>query len=292
MVTPATELETTVAVVESEEEASGRSRRGRRGGRRRKRSEAAADAVPAHAEIPSEPSAGIESGDHSVTGEPAAPTITTESAAPQRRIRSGRPRLPREVLAAHAASKAANVSAPLNDELPAPPLTRLEYPTVDEDRKETSKGADSPATEAPVQLSAQAEAEASLVESASSATGPLPPAGPAFTEAEASVVINTEAVQAPVILEAIIPETGDTAPTLAVLDSEVRETEAVVEATVAEVPPSEPSEAPAAPEAAIEDVENIIPAAGSEPPLPVEPVTGSAEPVESTPASLEGDTKP
>ncbi|MCB1779171.1 MAG: ribonuclease E [Candidatus Competibacteraceae bacterium] len=292
VVTPATELETTVAVVESEEEASGRSRRGRRGGRRRKRSEAAADAVPAHAEIPSEPSAGIESGDHSVTGEPAAPTITTESAAPQRRIRSGRPRLPREVLAAQAASKAANVSAPLNDELPAPPLTRLEYPTVDEDRKETSKGADSPATEAPVQLSAQAEAEASLVESASSATGPLPPAGPAFTEAEASVVINTEAVQAPVILEAIIPETGDTAPTLAVLDSEVRETEAVVEATVAEVPPSEPSEAPAAPEAAIEDVENIIPAAGSEPPLPVEPVTGSAEPVESTPASLEGDTKP
>ena len=138
---------------ESEEEAATpRSRRSRRGGRRRRRGDTpnSTDAVPESPESIDEPGAGM-SLDHSnpiatQTEEPTANQIPNSTNAqptsapshlPHRRIRSGRPRLPREMLAAaRTESSAAMIEPPPSTqpvEPPAPPPpSPLEYPSDEE----------------------------------------------------------------------------------------------------------------------------------------------------------------
>ncbi|MCB1920195.1 MAG: Rne/Rng family ribonuclease [Candidatus Competibacteraceae bacterium] len=301
VIMPIPELEESAVITESEEETSGRNRRGRRGGRRRKRSEAPADAPPANAEIVLESGAGVESeSDSTAVSEAVAPTMTGKPAGPQRRIRSGRPRLPREMLAAQAVTKAADASAALNDELPMPPLTRLEYPTVEEEvRGESQEASKAVNDSAPVQPVDQAEApymeSTSLV--SDSVSSPPAPVESAFANAETAIAVDMEAVQAPLVLEEIISETDNAALTPAAFESEVGETvvlaaEAEAETVVSEETPV--NESSAAPEAvADEEVEKRIPA--TEPALPSEPVIESVEPspsIESPPVSPGNDATP
>jgi ribonuclease E len=126
--------------VESEEEAATRGRRGRRGGRRRRRGEpAATDAVATDAEASEAADESSDAGEPGrIPPQPAEPVVapspTTGPLPPQRRIRSGRPRLPREILAAAAAKAAATAqeSSVYLTELPAPPPSILEYPDAQE----------------------------------------------------------------------------------------------------------------------------------------------------------------
>jgi ribonuclease E len=111
--------------VESEEEAASRSRRGRRGGRRRRRGEAGDENIDTGETTPALP--------HAPEPVVAAPSPATGPLPPQRRIRSGRPRLPREILAAAAKAAAAAQELPVDlTELPAPPPSILEYPDARE----------------------------------------------------------------------------------------------------------------------------------------------------------------
>ncbi len=119
-----------------------RSRRGRRGGRRRRRGDAPAatdtDAVPEGADATEDFEEGADALNQDQaprpTAEPVAPPPSAElpttpqspAAGPQRRIRSGRPRLPKEMLAA---AKAATLPPPASEPV-APPPTRLEYPVT------------------------------------------------------------------------------------------------------------------------------------------------------------------
>jgi ribonuclease E len=144
VITPAEDtLRAIVAPAETEEDNSEpRGRRGRRGGRRRRRGE-----TPTSTEMES---TSAESGDEieeepvvrdqsQPSGETDAQSISVSSVstiespvAPggPRRIRSGRPRLPREVLAA---ARAATESAalPLGQEPAPPPPLLLEYPVAE-----------------------------------------------------------------------------------------------------------------------------------------------------------------
>ena len=130
-------------VSETEEETvNTRNRRSRRGGRRRRRGDAptAADAAAESAgasagesdaaERPDRPPR--EADEKAVADPELAETAVASSSAPpsHRRIRSGRPRLPREMLAAAGASGIAPEPAELlpDHPPPAPPPSPLEYP--------------------------------------------------------------------------------------------------------------------------------------------------------------------
>ncbi len=125
------------------ENLSPRSRRGRRGGRRRRRGDtpASSEAVTEDAESAEELEEGAEPLRQDQAPRPSAeptvapplPEVTLATPQPsvagsQRRIRSGRPRLPKEKLAA---ARAAASAAPTT-ELVAPPPSRLEYPVLAE----------------------------------------------------------------------------------------------------------------------------------------------------------------
>jgi ribonuclease E len=133
--TPETEQE------QEQESLNPRGRRGRRGGRRRRRGDAPAanDAVPEGAEaVELEESTDALARDQEqrqTVEEPLAAPPSDLPAAPQppttgspRRIRGGRPRLPKEMLAA---AKAAASSPPATEPLPPPP-SPLEYPVIAE----------------------------------------------------------------------------------------------------------------------------------------------------------------
>ena len=118
-------------VIEAEDDLPGsRNRRGRRGGRRRRRGDAPNEAPAVSTDAVQEPLP------EPTTTEPLAPPAPPSAATPQRRIRSGRPRLPREILAAAAAPSASQpieaAALELPDDLPIPPLQRLEYPVLEE----------------------------------------------------------------------------------------------------------------------------------------------------------------
>ena len=135
---------------ETEEESSGaRNRRGRRGGRRRRRGETAtpADATPTSVDSGGEPdefdqatasgSGGTES--HDAGGTAAAPT-EAPSATPQRRIRSGRPRLPQGATAVVKTRPTGAVpptatSTPEEVLIP-PPSLLMEYPVAEEEMEQ------------------------------------------------------------------------------------------------------------------------------------------------------------
>ena len=145
---PDEDAEEPAAVAETEEESAGsRGRRGRRGGRRRRRGETplSTEASPTNLEPGEESEESVESGEQvqepgeirraaaSTPPNPAMESSVTAAAGPQRRIRSGRPRLPREVIAAaKAASAPAGLAAALESPVPPPPPA-LEYPVAEED---------------------------------------------------------------------------------------------------------------------------------------------------------------
>jgi hypothetical protein len=194
------------------------------------------------------------------------------------------------VLAAQAASKAAaESSVPLNDELPVPPPARLEYPTVEEDSKETPTAALHPASEAPNQPSDQSELPG--VDSANPIIEEsLAP--PVLTETETVVDLDAETIQVPVVLETTTPGTDDPGSTFADSDAEievekVEDTVVVAETIISEAPISE---TPIAPDVVFENIDDNLQTA--EPPAPLEPVIKPSEqPVESTPAPPETDNK-
>jgi len=136
------------ATTETEEEAPNtRNRRGRRGGRRRRRGDAPASnetALTVEFEPGEEPVGSVEAAaPDQAAREPADPAVSTDlppSSQPQRRIRSGRPRLPREAFAAAKATTADQLPLDALDEPPAPPpMPRLEYPVTEEGLEPTRR---------------------------------------------------------------------------------------------------------------------------------------------------------
>lgn len=135
---PVEGVEETIAAVETEEESSGpRGRRGRRGGRRRRRGEASApvEVSPASLEPGQDREEVSESGDRGQALAEAGEPVSAVASAPstQRRIRGGRPRLPREVLAATRAAAETAATSPAAESLAPPPPSPLEYPVPEED---------------------------------------------------------------------------------------------------------------------------------------------------------------
>ncbi|MFO1422172.1 MAG: Rne/Rng family ribonuclease [Candidatus Competibacteraceae bacterium] len=188
------EAEEVAAALETEEESPGpRGRRGRRGGRRRRRGETppSAGTGPASPESGEEGEEGLDAG--SQDQESTAVTAPVASASPspamaataQRRIRNGRPRLPRDAMIAAKAGSGTAALSPDKEAL-APPPSPLEYPVAEE----KAARADHPATIASG-LAPKSEVEAPVEES----TTPMPElAEPAeLTVApEDAAVISTE----------------------------------------------------------------------------------------------------
>ncbi len=290
---------------ESEEEAATpRSRRSRRGGRRRRRGDTpnSTDAVPESPESIDEPGAGM-SLDHSnpiatQTEEPTANQIPNSTNAqptsapshlPHRRIRSGRPRLPREMLAAaRTESSAAMIEPPPSTqpvEPPAPPPpSPLEYPSDEEAEVGTEPAIviatlvdvepDAPST--PVLLEALAEPVAESAEPAPE-IGLATTAEPVMESAEPAPEIGLATTAEPVMESAEpAPETGEASGADLITASEP-----VVATSESPVlpPPAAQTELPDEPEAVAEAVMPL-----DQPPIPTESI--SAEPM-LTPAESE-----
>ena len=265
-VVPLENPEEMVATSETEEENPGpRGRRGRRGGRRRRRGEAptSTDAGPASPESGEEIEEGAESGDQDQTPtetdepvtatppNPATAAFATAAPAALRRIRGGRPRLPREALAAARAASRTTASSPAKEALaPPPPPPPLEYPVAEEDAALASRPpvtaldlASEPTVEAapaetretavepapaempeispPFDASAQAAPAGSTPEGAMTDTSPVKEAVvvPVAIETEAvtpTVITAAAAIDAPPWAEPVEPvaeAAGPTAPT-------------------------------------------------------------------------------
>ncbi|MDG4597953.1 MAG: Rne/Rng family ribonuclease [Candidatus Contendobacter sp.] len=254
-VVPAEDAEDVTAVPETEDESPGpRGRRGRRGGRRRRRGEAppSGETAPVNPESGEDSEEGFDSGDQgqepegAMTPAASAPPNPAMTAATQRRIRNGRPRLPHDAIVA-AKAESGNAALSSDKEALAPPPSPLEYPVAEE----KAARADHPAVTAPV-LAPKSEVEA-LVEEF---TTPMPETSPQadIGETEAPVALSTPedvvtdappveepaVVPAPVEAEvvtptAVIAETAIDAPSLA-------EPASVVEPEVAVPEPSAPTE--------------------------------------------------
>ena len=245
---PVEETEEAGATAETEEESPGpRGRRGRRGGRRRRRGEAPAssEAGQANLEPSEEIEEGAESGDQgqesaetqalaaSTPPHPTAESPTMAAPMPHRRIRSGRPRLPREVIAAaRAASEAAALPPPEESPAPPPPPS-LEYPVAEEDAALASP----PPVTAP-DLAVKPVAEAVPAESTAPGVEPVAAeAGELSVEPVAAEEAKAPALSAP---EGMIIETPPTEETIKVpVTSEIEAvtTQAVTAETVPDAPP-------------------------------------------------------
>jgi len=259
--------EETIATTESEEDTSNnRNRRGRRGGRRRRRGDAPAEAaaVAGDAEVIREPDADSEVHHPAELATPtisavppvAPPTPTTSTfATPQRRIRSGRPRLPREILAAAAAQSAtqaqgADTAMELSGELPTPPLQRLEYPVVEDD----TEAASPPAVAAPIQITELTEATtAAWRESLTPPTETFESVELPLPEVETTI----HAIDAEAVIESPLTSEIPIAPEAAVIESATKET-ALEEAPAENIPTRH--EAPVAAELLSEPLEPAEPA--------------------------------
>ena len=268
---------------ESEEEAANtRNRRGRRGGRRRRRgdgtssTETVAEDVAVLDECDDRTAPGVpdQIAAESVEPTPVVTSPLSRPLPPQRRIRSGRPRLPRDILAAH---KASSVIQEL-PEVPAesPPPSMLEYPDAqDQDRGEQAVP---PTAETAVGMLEPAPAPLESV-----------PVDMAPVEAVATVVV-TEAVAVAVAESSIAPviPVESAAPVLAEVEPEAAvpvlaevEPEAAVPVS-AEVEPeaAAPVLAEVEPEAAAPVLAEVEPEAAA-------PVLAEVEPEAATPVLAE-----
>jgi ribonuclease E len=272
--------EETIETAETEEEgASNRNRRGRRGGRRRRR-ETTGEAVPAEAETTLESEAAPVAAAPPREAVASIPPSIPVGATPQRRIRSGRPRLPREILAAAAAEAAdkESITAPpeivpatvaaLPDELPIPPLLRLEYPVPD-DEPETPPAA-------PVILAAdQVETVAEPLE--------LPTRLDESSEPPESPVPEVEAALPDIAPEAEAMVSGTTSAESAIAEAPPVESPAVAEA------PQAAGAEPAAAEALAEELPSAVPEMASAVSAATEesPAKRPESPPETAPADAE-----
>jgi len=315
-------LEDTAAAAETDEDGNNRNRRGRRGGRRRRRGDAAnqpeTTAADADASITSEVEAvrseisiEVPGGVPAEVATPTPPTPATApgAAVPQRRIRSGRPRLPREILAAAAAAEAAakasaataleiapEVAVELVDEF-VPPPPRLEYPVV-EDEQEV---APPPVVATPISVAvAEGDTEA-WIEIPTPPMETLEWVEPALHEVETSApgVSESEAVTVtvePTVGEILVASEAAIAepmvPEVPVVEPAVEEVP-VVEPAVEEVPVVEPAveevpveETSAEPEAAV-----VEPAVGEVPTEVIE-VAGERIPTDESSATEEPLAEP
>ncbi|MBE2294695.1 MAG: Rne/Rng family ribonuclease [Phycisphaerales bacterium] len=181
--------ESTVAHTETEEEPSGsRNRRGRRGGRRRRRNETGAPAEESASTSTDSNSDGQDT-DHATfstgdteshdaittTAATAATTATTHPDKPQRRIRSGRPRLSRDAIAKlRATEKEAEITPPpaTAEVLAPPPPFPMEYPVAEEveqrERVNVRHTAASPSSAAPSETESSLPLQSESVESSQS----------------------------------------------------------------------------------------------------------------------------
>ena len=285
---------------ESEEEAANtRNRRGRRGGRRRRRGDAP---VSNEAVADNEPAETIEAVDDGA--EPVARLATPESAEPvatapptlgsippQRRIRSGRPRLPREILAAQkVASAIQELPAAPTESPPPPPPSMLEYPDdqdsvqpvvqpVAEPIVETLEPVTTPPESSPVAVAA---VEPAAAVEATAAVEPAVEAVEPVVEAVEPVTAVEPAVEAVEPVTAVEPAVEAVKPVAAV-EPVVEPTEAVetalAESGIALVIPDE-SAASASTAALVEITEIVILEAAT--PVAVEPEEHTASvPVET-----------
>lgn len=279
-----------------EENPNPRNRRSRRGGRRRRRGDApnATDAAVDSAELTDESGADITPSDPDripiqaedlvakpTSGPIGAQPITGSPPLPQRRIRSGRPRLPREVLAAARASSdtVTETSATLSsiEPPPPPPPSLLEYPTDEMD----AVPSDPLAT------------NATALDSRDIAAEPGAQRSDVFGDAV------TDSQPEPVIAE---PGGSQQVESIKFDRSSENETEmTVIVATTADSGSAVPSE-PASPETLGEPVGELAEPASTEMEPEMEPVredsaispetgtTPTAEPIGTTPPSLEETT--
>ncbi len=247
-----------VATAETEDDSSEpRGRRGRRGGRRRRRGEA-----PVSTEMES---ARPESGDE-IEEEPAvrdqvqpsggtdAPvvsavpvSVTGSLAAPlaQRRIRSGRPRLPREMLAA-ARAATEHAAPPLTQELTPPPPSLLEYPVAEAEPALA-------ALTAPASTRVAESAESTPIESAAPPLEPVAVNETGFSEPEVTVAV----VDPPAIAD--LETTQEDSPAVAPPDADFVAGEPPLEP--ARIEPAEASPSPdsgAADGSAIPAMEEVV----------------------------------
>jgi ribonuclease E len=229
---------------ETEEESSGaRNRRGRRGGRRRRRGETAtpADATPTSVDSggePDEPDQATASGSggtesHDAGGTAAAPA-EAPSATPQRRIRSGRPRLPQGATAVVKTRPTGAVpptaTSTSEEVLIPPPSLLMEYPVAEEEMEQP--GNDHETASSPTQ------AEPPMTE-------PPPPSAKQIETSEpAATSMETAAVSAipdsvPTPLEPLTPAvfsevaTDQPAPTAVEVETTTSEIECAVSAPAA-----------------------------------------------------------
>jgi len=267
--------------IESEEEAANtRNRRGRRGGRRRRRGD-----TPPSAEMAVENTEALDEGDErpaSTVPEPIVPAsaepmrvVTSPTAGPlppQRRIRSGRPRLPRDILAAHQTAPAVAESLAAPAETAAPPPVMLEYPDIqDQDRVAVAVQPVIPVEAAVIETAAPVEA--AVIETAA-------PVEAAVIETAASVEaapVEAAVIETAAPVEAAVIETAapiEAAPVEATETAQVTETEPAVEIPEPVPAPIMPVES-AAPEPAAEVVETaeIASAEAAAMPPDVEPET-------------------
>ena len=241
------------ASAETEEESSGaRGRRGRRGGRRRRRGEASLpETVPTNTDSTSDDLAETSQAAAPSTHEPesrqadvssaTAPTPNPPektSATPQRRIRSGRPRLPQGTASVFRARSTGAVPPTTSETLIPPSPLLMEYPGIGEDTEQPEN--DHETAPSPTQV------ELPGVESSRPTTESLNPSEPVTIPVETATA-QTVPDPVPALLEPPTPvtfsEVATDSPAPAAVETAASETEIVADAAVTE------SEAIAAPEA-------------------------------------------
>ncbi|MDG4548867.1 MAG: Rne/Rng family ribonuclease [Candidatus Contendobacter sp.] len=194
---PVADAEDVATAPETEDESPGpRGRRGRRGGRRRRRGETPSPGGtgPASPESGEDSEEGFDAGDQGREPEEAAAPVASmppnpaTAAASQRRIRNGRPRLPRDaIVAAKAGSGSATSSS--DRETLAPPPSPLEYPVAEGD----AARADQPVVTAP-ELTPKSEVEALVEESTTSVPESAEPDESAISPEDAAVTRTEQTV--------------------------------------------------------------------------------------------------
>ncbi|MBK8750422.1 MAG: Rne/Rng family ribonuclease [Candidatus Competibacteraceae bacterium] len=239
-------VEETVGVVvaaETEDEsAEPRGRRGRRGGRRRRRGENSASTemesvnTESGDDIAEQPAArdrnqpSAETDAVAVSVSPVATAGSSVAPGSQRRIRSGRPRLPREVLAA-ARAVTENVALPLPQEPVPPPPSLLEYPVADTETV--------PAAQLPVIAATRitdGSAESAPVESVAPLADPVAVHETGVSAPEVIVTVADQSASASI--EAI----KENLPAVEPIDTDFKASEPVVEP--AGIEPAEVSPSP------------------------------------------------
>ena len=269
-----------ITTAQTEEESPGpRGRRGRRGGRRRRRGETSPspEAGPTNLEPDEEVEEGSESSDQgwesteagelaaSTSPHPVAGTSDPRAPTPQRRIRSGRPRLPREIIAAARAASEVAASSPAEESPLPPPPPALEYPVAEEDAALAVRPSvampdqvPEPISEAPVAEAGESVAESVAVVGAGEST--VEPALAAMPDASPQPEAGAAEAPVPAAPETAVIDTPPAEEVVAVPVAGESETATIATAIPIETPADTPPPAePAQPESVAETREPVAP---------------------------------